>query len=656
MANAIYARKSTESEDRQVQSLDDQLKELHEIAGRSGIHIAETLLESKSAKEPYSRPEFRRLIELIESGKITGLITWHINRLARNMIDGGIIAHLLQIGKLEFILTPQRKYLPEDSALLLAIENGMATSYIQDLSRAVTRGMKGKAERGWYPGRAPLGYRNNRNSKQIDVDPERFALIKKGFELILHQSFTVAEARRALLELGLTVKSRIAKGKAPSISVFYRMFSNPFYAGRFFFHGDWVQGLHTPMISWEEFERVQALLGRGVRRKKRVHSHIYSGIFLCPVCGCRIVGDTRRKVYKRTNHEVDYTYYHCTGYKGCSKHGVIEETVVTTMASFMESVSVTPAFSAWMKEQVRKSAANEQATTNAAVDALTQEVSDTKRRIASLRELRIAGELPATEYLELRSEAETTLHTLAKRQKVIHQEGERIQAYVDEKLDAAERAGGFDELATGFTRGLIESLSETCFLTPENLQFKLDPVIAKIATFGPLRSGSQNSKTGDLQLDFSVWSSLAEDILTLARQKVRSQYDPKTEAPQPVEWTVPLGASHPRKATLEENACPVQLLKEKQNEQQPQEECNLNPLPPLTAKIPRVKSLGTSSTDDPWSVGVDDSLGRSRSVVPPDPLTNFDPASEPSPRFVERTTTEVAVGHEITLAIPEFPG
>lgn len=55
MATVIYARKSSESEDRQVQSLDDQVRELLALAKRDGIQVAEVIQEARSAKDPETR-------------------------------------------------------------------------------------------------------------------------------------------------------------------------------------------------------------------------------------------------------------------------------------------------------------------------------------------------------------------------------------------------------------------------------------------------------------------------------------------------------------------------------------------------------------------------------------------------------------------------
>jgi len=94
---AIYARKSTEGEERQVRSLGDQVVECNNLAKRLNIQVLEKniITESESAKEPDIRPKFRKLLEDLKAGRIDGIIAWHPDRLARNMKDAGEIIDLL---------------------------------------------------------------------------------------------------------------------------------------------------------------------------------------------------------------------------------------------------------------------------------------------------------------------------------------------------------------------------------------------------------------------------------------------------------------------------------------------------------------------------------------------------------------------------------
>ncbi|MDI6785928.1 MAG: recombinase family protein [bacterium] len=72
----LYARKSTDVEDMQVQSIEGQLDELRLLAKREGITVIEELVEKQSAKIP-GRPIFNKMLDSIERGRANGIISWH---------------------------------------------------------------------------------------------------------------------------------------------------------------------------------------------------------------------------------------------------------------------------------------------------------------------------------------------------------------------------------------------------------------------------------------------------------------------------------------------------------------------------------------------------------------------------------------------------
>src|SRR2546422_11049885 len=102
--HVIYARKSTESEDRQVLSIQSQISELRRIAAREGVGIGDVLIESKSAKAP-GRPVFGELMRRIDKGEVRGVLCWKMDRLARNHFDTGQILHALADGNLDRVIT-----------------------------------------------------------------------------------------------------------------------------------------------------------------------------------------------------------------------------------------------------------------------------------------------------------------------------------------------------------------------------------------------------------------------------------------------------------------------------------------------------------------------------------------------------------------------
>src|SRR3989344_1888426 len=89
----LYARKSTDVEDKQIRSIEDQIAELRAFAKQENLNIVDVLIEKQSAKIP-GRPIFGEMLERVESGEADGILAWHADRLARNSVDGGRIIYV----------------------------------------------------------------------------------------------------------------------------------------------------------------------------------------------------------------------------------------------------------------------------------------------------------------------------------------------------------------------------------------------------------------------------------------------------------------------------------------------------------------------------------------------------------------------------------
>lgn len=310
----LYARKSSESEDRQVQSIDDQTSRLKKLAADLDLNIKKIYTESKSAKKPDNRPIFDEMIQRIEDGEAEGILCWQINRLSRNPIDSGKLSWLLQRNILKSIQTIDRQYLPDDNVLLFSVESGSANQFILDLSKNTKRGMLSKLEKGWQTGVAPLGYLNDKENKIIIKDPERFNLIRKMWDLVLTGNYTPPKILEiATKEWGFTTRKfkRIGGGEM-SRSGIYKIFTSLFYAGIIENAGVQYEGKHERMITLEEYDRVQILLGRKGKPRPKQHTFAFTGSMRCGVCGCLYTAETKKKVLRKTGEVKEYTYYHCT--------------------------------------------------------------------------------------------------------------------------------------------------------------------------------------------------------------------------------------------------------------------------------------------------------------------------------------------------------
>lgn len=163
----IYARKSTESEDRQVASIGDQVSELRDLAARRGVTVSHVVEESMSAKKP-GRPRFGEVLLGVQEDKVAGILCWKLDRLARNPVDGGSILWAMTERKLREIICPGRTYTSSgEDRLMMTIEFGMATKYVDDLSDNVKRGLASRVKRGWTMTMAPAGYLNDRSNPDL---------------------------------------------------------------------------------------------------------------------------------------------------------------------------------------------------------------------------------------------------------------------------------------------------------------------------------------------------------------------------------------------------------------------------------------------------------------------------------------------------------
>ena len=217
----IYTRKSTDTEDRQVRSISDQLAELKQLALKEDIDVVDIFVEKQTAKIP-GRPVFDEMLLRIEQNEANGILAWHPDRLARNSVDGGKIIYLLDTGKIAELkfptfwcdTTPQGKF-------MLSIAFPQSKYYVDNLSENIKRGKRNKVKDGIWPQMAPLGYINE--GGKIVVDENIAPLIKKTFEAYSSGSFTLRQLRDKFNELGLKRKS----GKELAVSNYQKLLKNP---------------------------------------------------------------------------------------------------------------------------------------------------------------------------------------------------------------------------------------------------------------------------------------------------------------------------------------------------------------------------------------------------------------------------------------------
>ena len=419
----IYSRKSTEDEDRQVLSLETQEEEMQRLGRDRGVHVAESLGEAQSAKAP-GRRVFNAMMERVYRGEIRGILVWKLDRLARNPIDGGAIIWAIVQHGLTIITPTQTFSSTSDNTILMHIEFGMAQKYIEDLSKNVKRGLYAKAARGCHPTLAPLGYLNNRHKEQgtrdIAKDSERFDLVRRMWDLMLTGRYSVPEIQQlANGSWGLRTRAgKVRRSEPLGRSHVYRIFANPFYYGWYEYprgSGRWYQGSHPPMVTPEEFDRVQVLLGRKGRPRPNKRRFAFTGLIHCGECGRMITAEEKHQLicshcrlkFAATNRDacprcakaidamdaptrLHYVYYHCTG-RTC-RHGSISGAKLEgQIADELRRVDLSEEHTRWAFDAIHEEEARERGIGRIARVSVERAKAEIERRLDRLLDLKLSA-------------------------------------------------------------------------------------------------------------------------------------------------------------------------------------------------------------------------------------------------------------------------
>jgi site-specific DNA recombinase len=386
----IYCRKSTEAEDRQVLSIDSQLKELQTKFGSDpSVDVADIYQEAFSAKAP-GRPIFDEMIRRIEKGQAEGIIAWHPDRLARNSVDGGKIIHLLDCNRLKdlrfatssFENTPQGKF-------MLQIIFGYSKYYVDSLSENVKRGVRAKLERGWKPNLPPTGYKNEMENKTIIADAQALPIMKQLFQRALTGAYTIHQLEQMLRDQWgfRTPKRKRTGGRPLSLASLYRILSNPFYAGYIRWNGQLYPGKHQPIITWAEFERLQQLFGRPGTQKPQKYAFAYTGLIRCGTCGLMVTAE-----HKINRFGSKYIYYHCTKRKPdmrCDEPSIEERELERQIAQRLETLDVAPALVGRAIEAVARRGTDRAELVEAQRASLEKAIRDCDSKLPTLVDLRL---------------------------------------------------------------------------------------------------------------------------------------------------------------------------------------------------------------------------------------------------------------------------
>src|SRR3989339_182033 len=340
----LYARKSTESEERQVLSIDSQIKEMLQLADREGLEVITMKRESHSAKETGQRPVFNEIVEELKQGKFNGILTWAPDRISRNAGDLGKIVDLMDGNFLQDIRTFGQRFMnsPNDKFMLMIL-CGQAKLENDNRGINVKRGLRTRVEMGLWPGMAPTGYLNQKmmdKKCQVIIDTERAHVIKKMFEKVAYDKWS---GRKVHQWLKFELNFKTIGNKNLALGNIYRTLMNPFYYGTFEYpkkSGNWYTVKHEAIVSKELFDQVQAQLKRD-NIVRQSHEFAFTKLMTCGLCGSGISAEEKYKQLK-DGTVAKYIYYGCGRSKDrhCKNAYLREEELVEQLVKLVDKLEI----------------------------------------------------------------------------------------------------------------------------------------------------------------------------------------------------------------------------------------------------------------------------------------------------------------------------
>ena len=399
----LYARKSTDVEDKQVLSIEAQLAELRKFAKDNQLTVIDTIIEKKSAKVP-GRPKFAAMLERIQNGDANGILAWHPDRLARNSVDGGQIIYLLDQRKLAdlkfqtfwFESTSQGKF-------MLNIAFGQSKYYVDNLSENTKRGLRQKVRRGEYPSNAPFGYYNDKRNKTIKIDKQQAPLVVAIFEMYVKNESRFADIADYLYSQGIKTKG----GKVYKPDKVKKILTNPFYYGHFVYRGEIHEGKHTPLMSKKLYDDVQKVVALRCFRQQdhKKEPAPYCGLLKCS-CGMMITAENKTKRQKNGNVH-HYVYYRCTRKSKtitCIEKPVRSEPIDEQLSGLLAQFALPDGWGDWLRQQIDKAEREEQAKSDVSLDDLRSKVAHLSAKLQRLLDMFLDEIIDRQTYLAKKAE------------------------------------------------------------------------------------------------------------------------------------------------------------------------------------------------------------------------------------------------------------
>lgn len=355
---ALYCRLS--QDDGQVGesgSIQTQKVLLTSYAKANGYEVFDCFCDDGWSGTNFERPEFKRMLQAIDEGKINLVIVKDLSRFGREYAQMGLyIEHYFEEKEVRFLAIGENiDTLNGTDNILMPITNVINSMYARDCSRKTKVGCRTRAAEGKYiGGHAPFGYRKDPADRHhLVIDPVAAEVVKEIFKLF-SEGVGYVRMTKILRERSILNPQAYFNQNNPDFYTkeYWRksfdwhatsirsIISNPVYLGQAVFgrtktrgfydktrvkadESEWivVDGMHEPIISRQTWDTVQKLMA-SKRRETKAKGEIqyFAGLVKCADCGSslNLSYDAKKQKYKNFSCWVYKNY----GKERCTSHAI----------------------------------------------------------------------------------------------------------------------------------------------------------------------------------------------------------------------------------------------------------------------------------------------------------------------------------------------
>ncbi|WGT46748.1 recombinase family protein [Tessaracoccus lacteus] len=362
----------------------------------------------------------------------------------------------------------------------MGIMASIAEFYSQNLATEVMKGMRQKASNGGTPGRAPLGYLNERRFdddgreiRTIVIDPDRGPHITWAFRAYASGEWSITRLAAVLNDRGMTTKPGPNTQAQPlTARSVHHLLRNAYYQGTVTFNGVEHPGRHEPLIDPVTWAAVQDMLAAHRNgERSRVHDHYLKGTVFCFECGRRLIVQSTQT---KSGRVYDYFVCHRRRDSTCTQRKALHIAIVEQrVEDLYRSIQLSPQQRKRVEQVALASLRRRQTINVERLDSLAEQATAVETNRTKLLNAYYAEALPRDLFLAEQRRLTAERARLDRERRRTETDRASLEAQVRDALDLLEDAHATYASASATVRKqLNRTIFAGVFLSPESPQIR----------------------------------------------------------------------------------------------------------------------------------------------------------------------------------------